>query len=298
MMFGPNRIPSFHHRSPQYRALQGRVEQLLRERFNIGPDYGLYFMTGSGTLALEACIASARRPVTPIMFTHGKFEKRLADFTFVHNKHGIGTEDVAFVHYETSKSILNQSGWKAKGITIVDCISSFPYYPIPFDADVFVTVTGKQLGGVPGIAIIGIHKRCWEYVNGEAFYDCANDHESYLNLALWRNAKVRGETPFTPAISVMTSLLWQLERRDYAMQGKKIRSRWDALVALCGGGKEIDPPVYTFPGLLSCHEYYKLYGKEQTQLFLWAGTDASFQILLNRIKGDLNEGTCPRFGRA
>ncbi|MEO0248121.1 MAG: hypothetical protein ABIN58_01005 [candidate division WOR-3 bacterium] len=241
-------------------------------------EWDVVFMTGSGALALEAVIATAKRSITPLFVDRqeAEFARRLADLTFIYNKHGLNTEDVAYVHYETSISELNASGFKAKGVTLVDCVSSFPYYLPPADADIVVTVSGKQLEAPPGIAIIAIHRRVYE----TGFFDPEDMTASYLNLNRYVSyASSKNETPNTPAITVLQDLCSRLERFDRSALIQRVDSRYSALKECFGAGPSTAPPVYTFPRKLDCQETLGLYGKNRTQLFLWhSGPQASMDF--------------------
>lgn len=281
-MFHPNSKPNFHHRGTTFHSLMRNLDSVLHERFEISRDWSLAFITGSGELALEACIASATRAVTPL-FPEKEFGRRLAELTFEHNKHGLGTEDVCYVQYETADSFLNTTGWKAKGITIVDCVSSFPYYDPPSDADVWVTVSGKQLGGSPGIAIVAASNE----VLASGFFKQPGIR-SCLNLTRYFQYKLgKEETPNTPAILVMVELYNSLvgfggvrEYREF------VDWRWNRLCEELGKPPYQNPPVYSFRGKIphDVSERLGLYGKATTQIFLWNGSAMDFEILLEELK--------------
>lgn len=289
-MFAPNAVPDYHHRSYIFEMLLACLESAVLDLAELPrDDWDVLFLTGSGALGLEACMWSAMRPVTPLFAERPEqeFGRRLADLTFTHNKHGIGTEDVAFVQYETALSELNTSGWKSKGVTIVDAVSAFPFHPIPFDADIVVTVSGKQLSAPPGIAIVMVHKRCWDgFLYG-------GDRASYLNLSRYRLYKQRQQTPNTPAITVLQDLYAQIRHFDKERHVRTIQERFDAVSEVAGRGP-IVPPVFTFKRKLTgLHEHLGLYGKKTTQLFLWSGSNNGMDYLLNNLRRYRNENPDP-----
>lgn len=289
-MFAPNSKPCFHHRSASFHELVLRSRAAFLRLAGLGEEWEVVFMTGSGALALESVVYTARRCITPLFVQKAasEFSRRLADLTFVHGKHAVGSEDVAYVQYETSTSELNISGWKAKGITIVDCVSSFPYYLPPDDADIIVTVSGKQLEAAPGIAIIAVHPRVYD----TNFFFADDQHASYLNLNRHLHyASRKNETPNTPAITVLQDLCTRMEGFDRSALIERVNYRYSALKARFSYFGELpmaSPPVYTFPKRLEQHDAFGLYGKNRTQLFLWHAGDlaeAAFEGLLKNLKG-------------
>lgn len=295
-MFAPNSVPSFHHRSSVFHEVYQRAAVAFKALAGLDENWSVAFLTGSGALALEAAVATATRPITPLFVENvdAEFSRRLADLTFLYGKHGIGTEDVAYVQYETALSEHNNSGWKAAGVTLVDAVSAFPYYLPPEDADILITVSGKQLGAPPGIAIIAAHSRVWS----TGFFNQSDQKASYLNLNRLFLYAWSCETPNTPAISVLNDLCEVLERYDRSALIRRVDSRYSALKAEIGEGPMMLPPVYTFKDRLSWQDGWGLYGKKRTQLFLWDDSpkaDLIFDALLNKIRSNKNESPCSAF---
>ena len=282
-MFGPNVIPAYHHRSDKFHTLYESTEKLFRRQFSIGPDFDLIFMTGSGALALEACIASLNYPLR-VEHTGGKFGKRL-EAVSNHYKEWLplhGDDPLGLVFYETSNSTLSAISLdklEAARVVLMDCVSSFPFYPIHEQADIWVTVTGKQLRCPAGLAIIGVRKTLWgSYLTKDP------DHPSYLNLSRYHEFSLRYETPTTPSILGFESLHEKLEFTIFESQKLIIQRRWEELCQLCGTPPGQSPPVYTFPGLVTdVHKAFGLYGSDQTQVFLYAGIEQQFQALMKAL---------------
>jgi hypothetical protein len=164
----------------------------------------------------------------------------------------------------------------------VDAVSAFPYYQPPVDADILVTVSGKQLGAQPGVALVAVHNRVWEMDFLKTFHS-----RSCLSLQRYRNSRLVWETPFTPALAVLESLDAALDNFDVVALRSAVDSRFAALVELGFPSAGQSPPVFTFPRRLSMHDQYELYGKEVTQLFLWdrsPGADQRFDSLLTLLR--------------
>lgn len=98
---------------------------------------------------------------------------------------------VAIVHHETATTVLNplqelaEVTHRAGLPIIVDAISSLGGVPLPVDAweiDVCVTVANKCLECPPGLALISVGPRAWEWVDRRG----EEGKGWYLNLRTWR----------------------------------------------------------------------------------------------------------------
>lgn len=276
-MFNPNAVPEFHHRGSDFHTLVSKITVLMRSKFEISEDFDLLFLTGSGALALEACVFSAQQLMTP-KYTGAKFGRNLEQLTILHHKYAPDSVNQCYVHYETSTSKLNES---LNAITqFVDCVSSFPYYEVPAHADLWVTVSGKQLGAPPGISIVAVRRELW---NG--FLSLEDTRPSYLNLARYELALRKLETPNTPAMSTLVGLHQALRDTNFEYQAQTITERWNKLCDALGEPPGQVPPVYTFKRRVpEVHEAFRLYGQDRTQIFLYAGNDWSFYQLLTALQ--------------
>ncbi|HZE18708.1 MAG TPA: aminotransferase class V-fold PLP-dependent enzyme, partial [Candidatus Angelobacter sp.] len=106
---------------------------------------------------------------------------------------------------------------KARGVvTAVDAITSYGVYDLHFDrSDLDVVVWGSQKGMMipPGLGFVCLSARAWDLVKA------SNLPKFYWNLAKAKTALEAGDTPFTPAISLVLAaraamLLLQKEGRD------------------------------------------------------------------------------------
>lgn len=277
-MFNPNCQPSYHHRCTRAHDVFAELRVLTHRVLGIPRHYELLFLTGSGALGLEAAVWSATTNFNPL-FTQSKFGEQLRRLLRTHNKYYVLSDNVAYVHYETSTSVLNNVE-KVDGFALVDCVSSFPYYDIPDHAGIFVTVSGKQLGAPPGVVIVGVRDDIWNR------YVCVHeDKHSYLNLKRYRLYARNNETPNTPALSTLASLATCLKEIDIQRMRDSVAMRWEILCREFGSPHGMSPPVYTFNGVVPVlHEELELYGKTQTQLFLYWGIDLEFNQLMDRLR--------------
>ena len=113
------------------------------------------------TSAIEAVLSSIDIPDI-FVYSNGEFGDRLKTIAKKHLKINPGSPYQAYCQFETSKSIYNNADapdYVRKGY-IVDCVSGFPYYPLPKKADIIITSSSKILGGMPVLGIVFI-KREW-----------------------------------------------------------------------------------------------------------------------------------------
>lgn len=256
-----------------------RLEQVFRERFNIDNTRDILFITGSGALALEACVYSSAAALRTCY--EGKFADQLKGYMVRHGKWSKSGLP-CFIHYETSVSRLNET--IPAYPMLVDCVSSFPFHSPP-DCDVWVTVSGKQLGAPAGLGIVVVKRTCLPM-----FYERS---ESYLDLWSYVKSGACHQTPHTPSIYTMEQLLLALETTNYDMQNKRIMRRWHQLCEIFGEPPNQSPPVYTFPYRVNSHDQLGLYGTERTQLFLYSGTDRVFEYVLTALRDRIHAVPSP-----
>lgn len=204
-MFGPNRqirpTDSTSHRTEESVAVIEQVRDLLTERFNL-QDYDLLFIPGSGSTGVEAVIESVYSRVTVNGNPDGKFTKRWKEvaITKATTKNTSKYDEVTLVcQLETSLS-----EHQAIPADIVDAISSFPFYPIPETAQIFITSSNKMLGALPGLAIVGVRKDAWHLVRPREYF-------SMLNLWMYKNNPI----PVTMPIHTFEVLRDRLVDEDH-----------------------------------------------------------------------------------
>jgi len=186
-MFGPNThvkssaIISYSHRDNEFFDLYKDTVNRFKKVFKL-KNYDILFIPGSGTVGIESVMATLNRKIN-IIGKDGGFKSRWQKMAQAYDK--IGSDVNFYCHLETSNSSINTypSG-------IVDCVSSFPYYEIPKNAEVFITCANKQIGSYPGLAIVGVRKDCWGLFNQEL-------KMSYLNLYRYYEYGLKKQTPST-----------------------------------------------------------------------------------------------------
>ncbi len=205
-------IPPMPHYGQAWKALYHETQEMARQVFKTRND--IFIMTGPGTMALEAGAASALEPGTPVLMpVNGFFGDRLATVLESLQLEVIRMEipwgepiraenvvaameshpeamALAIVHHETSTSVLNpleeilDAVRDHELLTIVDAVSSLGGVPVLVDAwgiDLCVTVANKTLETPPGLSLISISPRAWEWIEQRQA-----PRGWYLDLKTWR----------------------------------------------------------------------------------------------------------------
>lgn len=213
------------HRSAEFGAIMKFCAEVMKEVFETKGE--IFFISGSGTAGIEAAIASFSKIGKFVTLENGKFGERLGEIaeryaeverlTFEWGrpidleklKEALekGAKAVAFVHNETSTGMLNPAEEIAKiakkydALTIMDAITSAGGDYVKMDEwgiDVAVVGSQKCLGAPPGLAIVAVNEKAWEFYNPKCPY--------YLDLKAYRKKFVELQTPYTPAIPLFFAL--------------------------------------------------------------------------------------------
>ncbi len=192
-----------------------------------------YFLTGSGTLGIEACVLNCCRPEEKALsLSNGEFGDRLAEtvsmytnlekrdleagkgwdlerarahidetdaqvFAMVYNETGYGVRNHAREIYQHAK--------KKGMLTIMDSVSAWPSLPLDmkeFGVDFFITGSQKAIGAPPGSAVIGLSAEAVERIEGMKRVPAV-----YCDLRKHRKRYAKsGQTPNTPAVTVFWAI--------------------------------------------------------------------------------------------
>ena len=224
--------PVKHHRTAEFRAMFNEVQTLLQYVFQTKNT--VYTITGSGTAAAEAGIVSTLAPgKKALCISNGKFAER---WTQVCSTYGIEHKDlkleygehvspeqianelkaakydaVILVHSETSTAtVCNLEGIgkavRASGdaLLIVDGITSIGAMPFKMDdwgVDVAITGSQKALMLPPGLGFVALSDRAWSAAESNK-----SAHNFYLDLRKYKKSIADGDTPFTPANTLIDAL--------------------------------------------------------------------------------------------
>ena len=226
---GSEQVPYF--RTPEFSRIMLENEELIKKLAKAPKDAKAVFLTGSGTAAMEATVMNVlTKEDKALIINGGSFGARFVKLCQLHGVayeelklttgHGFTSKDLekyqdsgftcALVNYhETSTgelydiNLLSKFCKQNNMLLIVDCISAFladEFDMEKLNADVMITGSQKALACPPGISIIILSDRAVKRVYN-------NESKSmYLDLKnALENAK-RGQTPFTPAVSILRQI--------------------------------------------------------------------------------------------
>ncbi|MEJ8568509.1 aminotransferase class V-fold PLP-dependent enzyme [Elongatibacter sediminis] len=267
------------HREPEYFDLQDRVVQGLGSLYaTSAPDWRPVLLSGSGTSALEAMVASlVPREGRLLVLENGVYGERLSRLAGIHGiEHdaiahdwvagwdlervkealdGGGYSHVAAVHHETTTGRLNPvadlaSLCAANGAALLlDAVSSFGAEALPFDAPALVAcaaTANKCLHGIPGACLVMLRE--------SALKDTVEPPRSLtLDLGLWAEHQSRRSTPFTPPVNSLLALDRAVEELLESGGWRVRRARYQRLAAAVARTlDELGVQPYIDPAESSC----------------------------------------------
>ncbi len=229
--------PMVNHRGREFAALIQRVTERLKEFYLTNQD--VMILSASGTGGMEAAVTSTLSPDDKVLAVSiGAFGDRFAAIADTYGAQvtalsyewgqAVDPEDVRkaladdpditavlVTHNETSSGVTNPLEEIAKVVReadrllLVDAVSSLGAIALDMDGwGLDVVVTGSQKGWMvpPGLAFVSLSERAWKA------NESARMPRFYLDLARHRDFSRKGQTPWTPAMSVFFGLDVALER--------------------------------------------------------------------------------------
>ena len=226
---GSQQTPYF--RTPEFSQVNLENEKLMKEMLYADEESRVIFLTGSGTAGMESTVMNVFNEDDKVLIVNGGgFGQRFVDLCKLHN---IDCEDIkldfgscltserlyeydgkdftAFlvnicetssgVHYDLD--LISEFCKKNNLLLVVDAVSSFlanDLNMVEHGVDVVITGSQKALACPPGIAIIVLSKNAIKRVEENTCKSMYFDFEDMLING------VRGQTPFTPAITVILQL--------------------------------------------------------------------------------------------
>lgn len=231
--------PMINHRGEEFAALLARVTGALAPIF--GTRGEVVLLGSSGTGGLEAVLTNLFSPGERLLSAPvGSFGRR---FAAIAQRFGCVVESldtplgaamdpralqarlerdekreiagILLTHSETSTGVANDMAalvpiLKAHGaITLVDSVSGVGASEFLMDEwgyDAVVTASQKALAAPPGVAMVALSERAWRR--------CADAKHPrfYFDVATARDAAHKGQTPWTPPVSVLFALDVALQR--------------------------------------------------------------------------------------
>lgn len=227
-----------NHRGPEYADMLARMTADLKTVFMTKAD--AYFITSSGTGAMEAAIVNTLSPGDKVLaLTIGFFGDRFADIAkaygadvevmaFPHGrpvdpdslgrklKQTPGVKAVILTHNESSTGVANPLQAIAQAVhansdalLLVDAVSSAAAVPIAVDAwglDVVSTASQKAWSAPPGISMVTFSQKAWKA------RETSKMPKYYFDIAQYRDYFKVGQPPFTPCLPAMYALEVSLQR--------------------------------------------------------------------------------------
>jgi aspartate aminotransferase-like enzyme len=219
--------PVINHRGSEFKQLLERCTAQLQELFCTAND--VYILSGSGTCAMEAAIGNFGRDTKFVAIENGKFGERLKELCTLYGEalsvvsrwgtpidlDGIkakledGAHAVTVVHNETSVGMTNPVYEVSKlckkfdAMLIMDGVTSIGGIETPIDKwgiDIAITGSQKCLGLPPGLSMISVSERAWDFI------ERAEKRPYYVDLMQYRKAAQKGQTPYTPALPLFFAL--------------------------------------------------------------------------------------------
>jgi len=229
--------PVHHHRTAEFRTMFNEVQSLLQYVF--ATKNTVYTITGSGTAAFEAGLVSAVAPgQKALCVVNGKFAERWSgicstfgiekkDLKIEYGQHTTADQIAAelaanrydaviLVHSETSTAttceldkIAGAVRSHGEALLIVDGITSIGAMPFKMDdwgVDIAITGSQKALMLPPGLGFVSLSPRAWAAVDRNT-----NPRNYYFDLRKYRKSMEDGDTPFTPANTLIEALAVSLK---------------------------------------------------------------------------------------
>jgi len=231
--------PMIDHRGTEFAALQQEITQGIAGL--IGTSGDVLLLTGSGSGAMEAAVVNTLSPGDrTLVVTIGAFGDRFAKIA---QAFGAGVERfevpwgepaepealrnhlssrppykaVLITHNETSTGVLNPLHEIADAVRaapgnpllVVDGISGLGAMPFEMGAwgvDLVVSASQKAWMASPGIAIAAVGERAWQAS------EQAQMPRFYWDFREARSWATKGQTPWTPAVSVLFGLRVGVQR--------------------------------------------------------------------------------------
>jgi aspartate aminotransferase-like enzyme len=249
--------PMINHRGRPFAAMLDRINKRLQEFFQTSNE--VLVLTASGTGAMEAAVVNTLSPGDKVLnVSIGAFGNRFATIAETYGAEvtrldyewgtaadpedvrraladNAGIKAVLVTHNETSTGVTNPleeiAGVvrEADKLLVVDAISSLGSLPLYADKwGLDFVATGSQKGWMtpPGLAMVSLSLRAWEA------YAQAKMPRFYMDVGKARDFAERGQTPWTPAVSVLFAMDHALEMlaRDGLEKIYERHRHWGQLV--------------------------------------------------------------------
>ncbi len=248
--------PDLCHREPEFAHLQKTIRERLLRVYGLDPArYAAILMTGSGTSAMEAMVASLGPAHSRMLIIeNGVYGERLSKIAAIHGIASVAMplkwgeaidntrlralldehQDVshlAMVHHETTTGRLNAIEPVARlcaerRVTLLlDAVSSFGAEELDFDGwgiAACAATANKCLHGVPGTSFVIVRREILDDDN-------IPQRTLYLDLGTYCREQDKGGTPFTQSVQTFCALAEALSEFEGAGGWRARHARYKAL---------------------------------------------------------------------
>ena len=220
-----------NHRGGEFGKILNSITGKLKQAFQTKGD--VFVLTGSGTGGLEAAVVNTLSPGDKVLsLASGFFGERFADLAEEYGAEVIrlnfewgkpvdlkavekalkadgDIKAVLVTHNETSTGVTNELKEisavvkKFDKLLLVDAISSLGCINLPTDdwnCDIVVTASQKGWMVPPGLAMVSVSEKAWQA------HAKAKMPHYYWDFSKAKDYLQKGQTPWTPAISVFYAL--------------------------------------------------------------------------------------------
>lgn len=236
---GAEQVPYF--RTEEFSKIMLENEQLIKKFAHCTDDSRVVFLTCSGSGGMETAIMNTlTKDDKALVINGGSFGQRFVELLSLHEipyteikleygkalkpKHlapyeGKGYTAFLLQKHETSTGVhfdinlVSDFCKRNNCFLIVDTISTFmtdPFDMAALDAGIMITGSQKALACPPGIAVMALAPSALKRIEKTKCY-C-----QYLDLKLALKNQERGQTPWTPAVSVLLQINARLKQIDAA----------------------------------------------------------------------------------
>jgi len=229
--------PMVNHRGKEFAGIVQRTTERLKDFFLTSQE--VMILSASGTGGLEAAVVNTLSPGDSVLAVSiGSFGERFATIAETYGaevkplsyewgqaanaddvraalKEDAKIKAVLVTHNETSTGVTNPLAEIASAVRefdkliLVDAVSSLGAIPMEMDSwGLDCVVTGSQKGWMvpPGLAFASLSERGWNA------YEQSKMPRFYFDLGKHRDSQAKGQTPFTPAMSIFFGLDIALDR--------------------------------------------------------------------------------------
>ncbi|MBI3557915.1 MAG: alanine--glyoxylate aminotransferase family protein [Deltaproteobacteria bacterium] len=239
---GPTQVPDrvlalsarqiIHHRTPQFTAIMEEVNAGLKYLFQTKQD--VLLLASSGTVAMDAAVTNLFKTGDKVIAINGgKFGERWSKIATAYGLQTVelklepGTAatvkqvEALLVANPDARGVLFQASETSTGtrmptreicaltksrkdcISVVDAITALGVFDLPMDdwgIDVLITGSQKALMLPPGLACLALSDKAWGLAAN------ANIPKFYFDLSKEKKAIAKGQTTWTPPISLIIGL--------------------------------------------------------------------------------------------